>query len=157
MNSQDQSAAGKYLVVMLAHEEWALPLGCVRECVAIAGQRNRSVTATGLATSREHDATLRIVDLRTRFGLPQDAFDDRAHLVVAAFQGACNSTVTVGLLVDALVDVVDLHEGDLADAGTGSDAATMFLRGRAAGDRTMTVITDPGALLSGELDLAHAA
>ncbi len=105
--------AGKYLTLLLADEAYAIAVLQVREIIRL--QRITSVPHSpdfikGVINLRGR--VVPVIDLRLRFGLPA-AFTERTCIVVVQVRLAAASAVPLGLVVDAVEDVISLEAGDI--------------------------------------------
>jgi purine-binding chemotaxis protein CheW len=91
-----------------------------------------------------------LVDMRVRFGLPDPRYDSTTVVVILRVAGR-----VIGLVVDAVSDVVRLAPADVKEAPQlGSVVDASFLAGLATRDDRMIMLVDIEKLLSsGELNL----
>jgi purine-binding chemotaxis protein CheW len=91
-----------------------------------------------------------LVDMRVRFGLPNPRYDSTTVVVILRVAGR-----VIGLVVDAVSDVVRLAPADVKEAPQlGSVVDASFLAGLATRDDRMIMLVDIEKLLSsGELNL----
>ena len=91
-----------------------------------------------------------LVDMRVRFALPDPRYDSTTVVVILRVSGR-----VIGLVVDAVSDVVQLAPRDVKDApGLGSVVDSSFLAGLATRDERMILLLDIEKLLSsGEMNL----
>ena len=100
----------KHLTLELGHEEYGVPVRNVREIVG-------ALPATPIPGSAHHvlgvvnlrGKVVPVIDLRVRLGLPAVATGPRSCIVVCQGQ----SGALVGLLVDAVVEVVTVRVADV--------------------------------------------
>ena len=124
--------ANKYLTVVLARESYGLNVLKIREII-----RHQKVTPVpqlpdfvkGVINLRGR--VIPIVDLRLKFGLAAE-FTERTCIVVVAVAMAADRTVQMGLIVDAVEEVVNLNESDIAPTPEfGASVDTAYLLGMA--------------------------
>ena len=91
-----------------------------------------------------------LVDMRVRFGLAEPRYDSTTVVVILRVAGRI-----IGLVVDAVSDVVHLAPSDVKEApGLGSVVDSSFLAGLATRDDRMILLLDIEKLLSsGEMNL----
>ena len=108
--------AAKYLTFTLGNEEYAVGVLKVREIIKMM-----DITAVpqvppyvkGVVNLRGR--VIPIVDLRVRFGLPAVQYSERTCIVVVEL-GLQDSAALMGLIVDAVSDVLTIATDDLTDA-----------------------------------------
>ena len=95
-------------------------------------------------------AIVPLVDMRVRFGLAEPRYDSTTVVVILRVAGRI-----IGLVVDAVSDVVHLAPQDVKEApGLGSVVDSSFLAGLATRDERMILLLDIEKLLSsGEMNL----
>lgn len=99
----------EFLSFTLAEATYGLPLGAVREIVGlppITRVPNAPSTLRGVISLR--GAVVPVVDLRAQLGLPEVAYTKYTVAIIAEVQGCA-----VGLVVDGVLDVILLKEGDI--------------------------------------------
>ena len=113
-----RATAAKYLTFTLGNEEYAVGVLKVREIIKLM-----EITAVpqvppyvkGVVNLRGR--VIPIVDLRVRFGLPAVEYAERTCIVVVEL-GLQDSAALIGLIVDAVSDVLTIATDDLTDAAT---------------------------------------
>ena len=113
-----RATAAKYLTFTLGNEEYAVGVLKVREIIKLM-----EITAVpqvppyvkGVVNLRGR--VIPIVDLRVRFGLPAVQYAERTCIVVVEL-GLQDSAALIGLIVDAVSDVLTIATDDLTDAAT---------------------------------------
>lgn len=124
--------AGKYLTIVLDSEAYGIAVLKVREII-----RQQKVTPVphlpafvkGVINLRGR--VIPVIDLRVKFGL-EARFTERTCVVVVHVTRADHPVVQMGLIVDAVEEVVNLTDGDIQptpDFGTRVD--TSYLLGLA--------------------------
>jgi len=111
-----RATAAKYLTFTLGNEEYAVGVLKVREIIKLM-----EITAVpqvppyvkGVVNLRGR--VIPIVDLRVRFGLPAVQYAERTCIVVVEL-GLQDSAALIGLIVDAVSDVLTIATDDLTDA-----------------------------------------
>ncbi len=121
--SPNESIAGQYLAFKLGNDEYGLPIQSVREIVGI-----QPITLVPLAPEMARGViNLRgkivpVADLRVRFRM-KPAAEPESCIIIVRSRGA-----DIGVLVDAVFEVVRVKEDDLSAPPQFSPAA-VFVRG----------------------------
>ena len=107
------SLAGKYLTVGLDSESYGIAVLKVREIIRrqkITPVPQLPVFVKGVINLRGR--VIPVIDLRTKFGLP--AVDtERTCVVVVQVASPAGSTLSMGLIVDSVEEVVNLAAGQI--------------------------------------------
>lgn len=139
----------EFLSFELGDELYAVPIGKVREIIGGAPRLtpipNAPAFLKGLISLRGE--VLPLVDLRQEFGLPAPAYDKFTVVIVTEVVG-----VTVGVVVDRVVDVLAFGPGELHPPPTGLlvRVRTEFVRALAQRDDRLVVVLDLDAVLTSE-------
>ncbi|MGA9528536.1 MAG: chemotaxis protein CheW [Terriglobales bacterium] len=145
-------AAGQFLTFSLGQEEYGIGLLKVQEIKgysAITPIPNTPPHIKGVMNLR--GAVIPIIDLRIRFGMEAIEYT-QFHVIIVVNVG----TKVIGLLVDAVSDVLNVGADDLRPAPDfGAHADTRFISGMASAGDKVAVLLDIETLLS-EADLAVA-
>lgn len=142
--------SAKYLTVFLAQEAYGIAVLKVREII-----RLQKITPLpqmpdylkGVINLRGR--VISVVDLRTKFGLDATV-SERTCIVVAQIAGAAGRTIQMGLIVDAVDEVVHLTADDIQpcpDLGTRVD--TSYLLGMARVNDQVKMLLDIDQVLGG--------
>lgn len=145
--SQRQADAGTMQVVSfrLANEEYGIEITKVQEIILV-GEITRvpqtSPYIKGLINLRS--TVIPIVDLRSRFGMPEEAATDETRIMVMNVAGK-----TTGIIVDAVSEVLRISTEQLAPppptvSGLGRD----YLTGLAKLEKRLLILLDVDRLLS---------
>ena len=87
-----------------------------------------------------------VIDTRGRFGLPPAELDDSSRIIVIE-----SEKQVVGILVDAVAEVVELQESDIdAAPNVGSEESSRYIQGVASRDNRLLILVDLNKLLSEE-------
>ncbi len=87
-----------------------------------------------------------VIDTRTRFGLPSKEMDDSSRIIVIE-----SEKQVVGILVDAVAEVVDLREGEIDVApNVGTEDSSRYIQGVATREDGLLILVDLNKLLSDE-------
>ncbi len=126
------SRAGKYLTFGLGKEEFAIQVVCVREIMGV--QEITSVPQTpnylkGVINLR--GKVIPVVDLRLKFGLPQQEYTQRTSIVVVQIEQDSARMLT-GIVVDEVSEVLTIPAADIEDAPDfGRGVSTPYILGMA--------------------------
>ncbi len=115
--------AGKYLTFHLGNEEFAIQVLRVREIMGV--QEITAVPQTagyvkGVINLR--GKVIPVVDLRLKFGLPEMEYTQRTCIIVVQIQGEAEK-VLIGVIVDAVSDVLTLQASEIEDTPDFGDGA----------------------------------
>lgn len=141
-STEARSAAGKFMSFRLAAEEYGIEILKVREIIGllpITRVPNMVDSMRGVINLRGR--IIPVVDLRRKFGLPPTQLGDQAVIIVVQYQQA-NSDLTVGMLVDEVLDVVKLDAQQIEtqpEYGSGA-ARARFVHGIGKLDNRMVFL-----------------
>jgi purine-binding chemotaxis protein CheW len=142
--------ASQYLTFILGTEEYGIELLKVQEIkgyISVTPIPNTPPYIKGVMNLR--GAVIPVVDLRTRFGMEKITYT-QFNVIIVINVGAR----VMGLLVDAVSDVLSLGPGDLRPAPDfGTQVDTRFITGMASNGDKIAVLLDIDSLLT-EADLA---
>ena len=142
---------GQFLTFTLQNEEYGIEITKVQEIILV-GEITRvpqtSPYIKGLINLRS--TVIPIVDLRLRFGMPEEAATDETRIMVMNVGGK-----TTGIIVDAVSEVLRISKEQLAPppptvSGLGRD----YLTGLAKLEKRLLILLDVDRLLS---DVSTAA
>ncbi|MES9989543.1 MAG: chemotaxis protein CheW [Candidatus Thiodiazotropha endolucinida] len=87
-----------------------------------------------------------VIDTRTRFGLPTKEVDDASRIIVIE-----SEKQVVGILVDAVAEVVELRETDIDPApNVGTEESSRYIQGVATQEERLLILVDLNKLLTDE-------
>ena len=123
---------GKYLVFDLGREEFGIRVLKVREIMGI-----QDITAVPQTPAHVKGVinlrgkVIPVVDLRLKFGLPQQEYTQRTCIIVVQVQGEAGPML-MGIVVDGVAEVLNLAAADIEDTPDfGDGTATPYLLGMA--------------------------
>jgi purine-binding chemotaxis protein CheW len=131
LNKGDERG-GKYLVFHLGREEFGIRVLKVREIMGI-----QDITAVphtpahvkGVINLR--GKVIPVVDLRLKFGMPEEEYNPRTCIIVVQVRGE-TGPVLMGIVVDGVAEVLNLATADIEDTPDfGDGSATPYLLGMA--------------------------
>lgn len=142
--------AGKYLTFRLSAEEYGLEILKVREIIGL--MEITSVPRTphyirGVINLR--GKVIPVVDLKCKFDMGDTEDTDETCVVVVEAAGAEGGSTQMGILVDAVSEVLDIQDSQIEDApafGTGVD--TRFILGMGKVNNAVKILLDIDAVLS---------
>jgi purine-binding chemotaxis protein CheW len=135
--------AGKYLTFGLANEEFGIQVMRVREIMGV-----QEVTAVphipayvkGVINLR--GKVIPVVDLRQKFGMPEQEYTQRTCIVVVELEQD-GARLLTGLIVDEVSEVLSLQGGEIEDAPDfGRGVATPYLLGMAKTKGKVKILLD---------------
>lgn len=130
MAETESTALHQYLSFFCAGEEYALPILEVTEiveCTAITRMPSMPAAIRGVTNLRGR--VVPVVDLAVRLGMPESKLTRRTCIVMAEAQNGGDRSV-VGLLVDAVSQVMDLPPGEIEPPPSfGTRVRVDFVRG----------------------------
>ncbi|MGD9938634.1 MAG: chemotaxis protein CheW [Clostridia bacterium] len=138
-----ESAFNQYLTFTLAGEQYAVPVGKVREVLEYTRITRLPRTADfmkGLINLR--GAGVPVIDLRLKFGMEETTVDKDTAIVVLDVDGSTGEVV-VGALADAVHEVVEIDADQIEPAPRfGTKLAAEFIQGVGKRDNHFIIILD---------------
>jgi purine-binding chemotaxis protein CheW len=145
--SDSLPAPGKYLTFRLGREFYSLPVLKVREIMRlcpITMVPRMPAYLRGVINLR--GKIVPVVDLRTRFGLPPLADNDRACIIVVQLASATKNVM--GVIVDSVEDVSPFEASDIEPTPDFGDILdTQFILGMSKVKGTVKAILDIDQIL----------
>ncbi len=142
---------GKYLSFLLDGEECGMNIIMVREIIGMMPITTVPQTpefVKGVINLR--GKVIPVVDLRLRFGIEAIDYTDRTCIVVVEIKGTAG-TVQIGIVVDAVSEVLNIRGEDIEDTPTfGTKLNTDYILGMAKVEGNVRILIDINRLLSGE-------
>jgi purine-binding chemotaxis protein CheW len=146
-----EARAERYLTFHLGPEEFGIRVLKVREIMGIqdiAAVPEMPPHAKGVIRLR--GKIVPVVDLRLKFGLPQTEYTQRTCLVVVQ-AGTTTGSALVGVVVDAVSEVLYLAAGDIAKTPKSRrGAAAPYLLGVAKAKGKVKILADIDRVLSAQ-------
>jgi len=144
----DGDGTRQYLTFLLDGERYAVEVGQVREVLEYTRITKLPRTESfmkGIISLR--GAGIPVIDLRTRFGLPEAELTKDTSIIVLEVGGG---RLVVGALADAVQEVVDLKAGEIDPAPRlGTRLEAEYLRGIGRKDEGFIVILDMDRVFDG--------
>jgi purine-binding chemotaxis protein CheW len=130
--NKGDNRGGKYLVFHLGREEFGIRVVKVREIMGIQDITAVPQTAAhvkGVINLR--GKVIPVVDLRLKFGLPEQEYTQRTCIIVVEVRGEAGP-MSMGIVVDGVAEVLNLAVADIEDTPDfGDGTATPYLLGMA--------------------------
>jgi purine-binding chemotaxis protein CheW len=130
--SKGDDRGGKYLVFHLGREEFGIRVLKVREIMGI-----QDITAVPQTPAHVKGVinlrgkVIPVVDLRLKFGLPEQEYTQRTCIIVVQVRGEAGPML-MGIVVDGVAEVLNLAVADIEDTPDfGEGTATPYLLGLA--------------------------
>ena len=146
---------GKYLTFALDNEEYGVGVMKVKEIIGMMPVTPVPRTPDYvLGVINLRGKVIPVVDLRLRFGLESVEYTDRTCVIVVEISGP-SGPVMVGIVVDAVSDVLNINEEDIQGELTfGASLDTEYIFGMAKMENGVKILVDIDKVLtSGELTL----
>jgi Chemotaxis signal transduction protein len=90
-----------------------------------------------------------IVDLRVRFNMETVEYTPMTVVIVMCVQAENGDATVMGIVADAVSDVLDIHSGDIKHTpNLGSKIDTRYIRGMYVGKKNMVLLLDVDKLLN---------
>lgn len=155
--SRNDARAGKYLTFHLVREEFGIRVLKVREIMGlqdITGVPQTPAYVKGVINLR--GKVIPVIDLRLKFGLPQEEYGQRTCIIVAQVQGD-SGPILMGVVVDAVSEVLNLTAAEIEDTPDfGDNADAQYLLGMAKVKGKVKILLDIDKVLTSQ-DLRHLA
>lgn len=157
-----EQLAGKYLTFRLAEEEYGLAILKVREIIGLM-----AITAVPRAPQHIRGVVnlrgkiVPVLDLRRKFGLP-DVELRKENCIVTTMIESGGASLLVGLLVDAVSEVLQVADADIEPVPALNDVKLPFVTGLAKSQGKVRILLDIDKVVSEEaldglLELGQAA
>ena len=159
-NLTARALAGKYLTFKLAVEEYGLEILKVQEIIKMMDITRVPRTpdfVRGVINLR--GKVIPVIDLRLKFGMEAKETTEKTCVIVVQVSRD-NATVTTGIIVDEVSEVLDIASGEIEPAPSfGTNVDTRFILGMAKAKGSVKILLDINKVLSaGEMEsLSHVA
>jgi purine-binding chemotaxis protein CheW len=91
-----------------------------------------------------------VIDLRLKFGLPEEAYSERTSIIVIEFK-TVNGTTQMGIVVDRVSEVITINQADIVPAPEfGSKLKSEYIKGMAKTKTQVLIILDIDLILTDE-------
>lgn len=143
--------SGKYLVFDLNGEECCIQVLKVREIIGvqdITAVPQTPVFVKGVINLR--GKVIPVVDLRLKFGLPQQEYNQRTCIIVVQVERESRAMM-MGIVVDSVAEVLNISAGDIEDSPNfGQGVATPYLLGMAKIKGRVKLLLDIDEVMSSQ-------
>jgi purine-binding chemotaxis protein CheW len=143
--------SGKYLVFDLDGEECCIQVLKVREIIGvqdITAVPQTPVFVKGVINLR--GKVIPVVDLRLKFGLPQQEYNQRTCIIVVQVERESRAMM-MGIVVDSVAEVLNISAGDIEDSPNfGQGVATPYLLGMAKIKGRVKLLLDIDEVMSSQ-------
>jgi len=147
---EEESSGGpliQFVTFVLMDETYGINVMQVQEVLRvteIAPVPGAPAYVLGIINLRGNVVT--VIDTRKRFGLPTAETNDASRIIVIE-----SEKQVVGILVDAVAEVVELREGDIdAAPNVGTEESSRYILGVATREDGLLILVDLNKLLSDE-------
>ncbi len=148
---KNDDRGGKYLVFELGREEFGIRVLKVREIMGI-----QDITAVPQTPAHVKGVinlrgkVIPVVDLRLKFGLPEQEYTQRTCIIVVQVQGEARPML-MGIVVDGVAEVLNLAAADIEDTPDfGDGTATPYLLGMAKVKGKVKIILEIDRVLTSQ-------
>jgi len=142
---------GKYLTFTLAEEEYGIGILKIKEIIGMMPITTIPQTpefVKGVINLR--GKVIPVVDLRLRFGMGSIDYTERTCIIVVEIDAQAG-TVMIGIVVDAVSEVLNIKGEDIEDTPTfGTKLNTEYILGMAKMEGSVKILLDIGRVLTGE-------
>ncbi len=145
------ASGGKYLTFMLGREEYGLPVLKVREIIRVMDITHvPQVPAHVLGVINLRGKVIPVIDLRRKFGFPDQGDTERTCIIVAEIDLSA-STVMMGVVVDAVSEVVTVTAAEIdATPDFGGQNTTDYILGLAKVKGSVKILLDLDRVLGSD-------
>jgi purine-binding chemotaxis protein CheW len=141
---------GKYLTFTLAEEEYGIGILKIKEIIGMMPITTVPQTpkfVKGVINLR--GKVIPVIDLRLRFGMESMDYTERTCIIVVEIDGT-TSTVQIGIVVDAVSEVLNITGKDIEDTPTfGAKLNTNYILGMAKMEGGVKILLDIDRVLNG--------
>lgn len=149
-NRNSHAKAGLYLTFALGPEEFGLEILKVKEIIGyqdITSVPQTPAEVKGVINLRGQ--VIPIIDLRTRFGMPEKEVTEQTCIIVVEVELAGNDT-QVGIIVDNVSEVLDIQEAQIEPSPEfGNQVNTDFILGMGKIGENVKILLDIDQVLAG--------
>ena len=142
---------GKYLVFELGREEFGIRVLQVREIMGVQDITSLPQTPAhvkGVINLR--GKVIPVVDLRLKFGLPEQEYTERTCIIVVQVNRG-KRPISMGIVVEGVAEVITLAASDIEDTPDfGGGAATPYLLGMAKVKGKVKILLEIDQVLIGQ-------
>lgn len=149
LNTEKQK--GKYLTFFLNQEEYGIGILKIKEIIGMMPITTVPRTpeyVKGVINLR--GKVIPIIDLRSRFGMAEQAYDDRTCIIVVEID-ASDLTVLMGVVVDSVSEVCNVSASQIENTPSfGTALDTEYILGMAKMEDSVKILLDIDKVLGKE-------
>ncbi len=142
---------GKYLTFSLNEEEYGIGILKVKEIIGMMPITSLPGTpkfVKGVINLR--GKVIPVIDLRLKFSMDPIPYSDRTCIIVVEID-AESETVLIGIVVDAVSEVLNIKESDIEETPTfGTSLNTDYILGMAKMEGGVKILLDIDKVLNGD-------
>ena len=140
---------GKYLTFTLENEEYGIGILKVKEIIGmmpITSVPRTPEFVKGVINLR--GKVIPVLDLRLKFDMGEIPYTDRTCIIVVEIDSD-STTVLIGIVVDAVSEVLNIKESDIEDTPTfGTSLNTDYILGMAKTEGSVKILLDIDKVLN---------
>ncbi|MDR2349573.1 MAG: chemotaxis protein CheW [Deltaproteobacteria bacterium] len=142
---------GKYLTFQLAGEGYGIGILKVREIIGMLPVTPVPQTPGFLkGVINLRGQVIPVVDLRLKFGLPEEEYTERTSIIVVEVKGLTNN-IPIGIVVDTVSEVINIQAHEIEDPPAfGSTIDMNFILGMAKTGDGVKILLNIDLVLSAE-------
>ena len=142
---------GKYLTFTLAEEEYGIGILKIKEIIGMMPITSVPQTPEFLkGVFNLRGKVIPVVDLRLRFSMESIDYTERTCIIVVEIE-AQSGTVMIGIVVDAVSEVLNIKAEDIVDTPTfGTGLNTDYILGMAKMEGGVKILLDINRILGSE-------
>ncbi|MDR0620398.1 MAG: chemotaxis protein CheW [Deltaproteobacteria bacterium] len=142
---------GKYLTFQLAEEGYGIGILKVREIIGMLPVTPVPQTPSFLkGVINLRGQVIPVVDLRLKFGLPEEEYTERTSIIVVEVKGLSNN-IPIGIVVDTVSEVINIQGHEIEPAPAfGSTIDINFILGMAKTNDGVKILLNIDYVLSAE-------
>lgn len=142
---------GKYLTFQLSEEGYGIGILKVREIIGmlpVTPVPQTPMFLKGVINLRGQ--VIPVVDLRLKFGLPEEEYTERTSIIVVEVKGL-SANIPIGIVVDTVSEVINIQAKEIEPAPAfGSTIDTNFILGMAKTGDGVKILLNIDFVLSAE-------
>jgi len=142
---------GKYLTFALNEEEYGISILKVKEIIgmmAITSVPRTPEFVKGVINLR--GKVIPVIDLRLKFSMEAIEYTDRTCIIVVEIEAQAG-TVLIGIVVDAVSEVLNINGGDIEETPTfGTSLNTEYILGMAKMEGGVKILLDIDCVLTSD-------
>lgn len=144
---------GKYLTFRLAEDEYGVGILSVREIIGMMPVTSLpQAPSSVLGVMNLRGRVIPIIDLRRQFAMAATSYTERTCIVVVEKGGNGSSPQVVGVVVDAVSEVLHVRAEDIEEPSDFGGTASEAILGMAKMDSGIKILLDIDKALSGSND-----